>query len=497
MKFNFFLENEEATKQFGEDFALCLKIGDLITLKGDLGAGKSSLARSIIRTLSNDNNMDIPSPTFTLVQNYELERFNIAHADIYRISSSDEIDELGFEDALQDGAMLVEWPQKAEGRLDDAAFSVELLHENHGRRLYIEAVGDAATRLKHTLTVRQFLKNNGRGDVERRYFTGDASARSYETLRDNHKIEILMNAPEMEMPDNAAISYAKIAHLATNIKQFIGTDWLINNNGFTVPQIAAYDIKNGLLISNDLGRDGIIDDERQPIIERYIACAELLAEFHQKQWPDFSQFDDFSMTIPHYDQSVMNAEISLLPDWYLGYAGLDQFDAPKRALFFAQWQPYLDILVSSQSSFVMRDYHSPNIIWRSDKKGHDRIGLIDFQDGQIGSTAYDLVSLAQDARVRISQDLEQQVLNAYCVARNAKKRPFDEQAFRLSYSIAGAQRGSKLLGLFVRLYIRDGKPGYLKHLPHMQEYLLRNLAHPDLENLRLFYEQYQLIQGAK
>ncbi|UJM43965.1 phosphotransferase [Bartonella henselae] len=168
-------------------------------------------------------------------------------------------------------------------------------------------------------------------------------------------------------------------------------------------------------------------------------------------------------------------------------------DQQQRKAFFTCWQPYLDRLTQGENTFVMRNYHSPNILWRTQKEGFARIGLIDFQDGLIGRTAYDLVSLAKDARVFISPTREAKILDAYCNARHQASRPFKESEFRKLYAFAGTQRASKILGIFARLYGRDGKSSYLQYLLHVQDYLARNLSHPMLAPLQSFYQKIGLL----
>jgi len=148
MVITFLLDGEKATQRFGAAFAACLQRGDLVTMSGDLGAGKSTLARAIIRTLARDETLEVPSPTFTIAQAYEDLPLPVMHADLYRISMAEEVDELGFEQALEDGVLLVEWPQKAQGFLPSAQFAVTLAHEGGIRRLTLQAEGKAARRLK-------------------------------------------------------------------------------------------------------------------------------------------------------------------------------------------------------------------------------------------------------------------------------------------------------------------------------------------------------------
>ncbi|WP_455474167.1 tRNA (adenosine(37)-N6)-threonylcarbamoyltransferase complex ATPase subunit type 1 TsaE [Bartonella sp. B30(2025)] len=498
MNFSFFLENEEATKLFAQDLALALKPGDLVTLQGDLGTGKSTIARTLIRTLANDNTLDVPSPTFTLAQNYQLPQFEIIHADFYRLSMEEEIDELGLHEAREQNILLVEWPEKSANLLGPVTFAITLQYEDKsfGRRVNLTSAEHSIERLQRSFAIRTFLTTHKRGHVHRRLLACDASARKYEILDDGHHQEVLMDAQTMEMAQKIDPSYATMTHLAKDIRQFVGISKLILENGFSAPHIFVEDLEKGLLILEDLGREGLLDKAGNPIEERYIACSELLASFHQKSWTSEKQFATFLLKIPFYDCQAMQSELSLLLDWYLPFKTQRTLDQQQRKAFFNCWQHYLDDLIQGEETFVMRDYHSPNILWCAQREGHARIGLLDFQDGLKGSTSYDLVSLAQDARLFISPTLEAKILDAYCNARHQAPRPFNEDEFRKLYAFAGAQRVSKILGIFVRLHKRDGKSSYLKFLPHMQDYLSRNLSHPTLAPLQSFYQEFGLLSKA-
>ncbi len=121
-----------------------------------------------------------------------------------------------------------------------------------------------------------------------------------------------------------------------------------------------------------------------------------------------------------------------------------------RAGFARAWNAALDRLAASEDTLMLRDFHSPNIIWRGERSGHDRLGIIDFQDALIGPSAYDVASLAMDARVTVPPEIEKQTRRAYVAARHAAGA-FDEEAFGEAYAIMAAQRNSKILGIFVRL----------------------------------------------
>jgi aminoglycoside/choline kinase family phosphotransferase len=128
-------------------------------------------------------------------------------------------------------------------------------------------------------------------------------------------------------------------------------------------------------------------------------------------------------------------------------------------------------------------------MWIPAREGLQRVGLLDFRDALAGPAAYDLVSLLQDARLDVPEALEAELLARYCAARGASDRQFSSDEFRTQYATLGAQRNSKILGIFARLAKRDGKRGYLAHIPRVARYLRRDLAHPFLAALRRFYER--------
>lgn len=490
-----FLPDEAATIRLGQDLALALQPGDVLALHGDLGAGKSTLARSLIRTLANDAKLEVPSPTFTLVQSYEA-RFPVHHFDLYRLSSAEELDELGFDEMLEQGAALVEWPERADTRLPETAARIELLERDSGRLLRITAQGGLGARIARSLAIRDFLARSGWGEANRAQFIGDASARSYEIVtRDGHAPRVLMNAPPLVLgpPVRDGKSYAEIAHTARTVAAFVAIDHALAERGVTVPAIDAQDLENGFLLMEHLGTEHFLV-EGKPVAARYRAAAELLAAIHGRQWPSRIELAaGVAHQVPDFDRDAMMIEVELLLDWYFPAMTGRNADDAVRAGFRQVWNGLFDRLDKAEKSIVLRDYHSPNIIWRAERAGHDRCGIIDFQDALIGHSAYDVASLAMDARVTVPPEIEAEALAAYVAARRAAG-PFDAEAFAEAYAIMAAQRNSKILGIFIRLDRRDGKPAYLKHLPRIRDYLGRALAHPALAPLRDFYQRHGLIE---
>src|SRR6516164_3385972 len=124
--FTLTVPNKAALAAFMADIAAALEPGDLVTLSGDLGAGKTTFARALIRHLAGDETIEVPSPTFTLLQTYDLPRFRLVHADLYRTSGPSELAELGFEDLGEDSVTLLEWPDRAAGLLPPDRLDIAL-----------------------------------------------------------------------------------------------------------------------------------------------------------------------------------------------------------------------------------------------------------------------------------------------------------------------------------------------------------------------------------
>ena len=285
------------------------------------------------------------------------------------------------------------------------------------------------------------------------------------------------------------VPYSQVAHLAEDVRPFVGVASALTEAGFNAPAIEAADLESGLLLVSDLGGGQIITGDREPITERYEAAVDCLVALHACQWSDTLPVADGEPdhAVPPYSKRAMLAEVSLLPKWYaprrMGRALTDV----ETAQFDAVWSDFTDTLAENETTLVLRDYHSPNIIWQDDAEGTNRIGLIDFQDAVMGPSAYDVASLAQDARVDMPEALEARLLDRYCIARHSGDAPFDERTFRAAYAIMAAQRATKIAGIFVRLAERDGKDGYLKHLPRIEAYIERSLRHPALANYAIWW----------
>ena len=194
--------------------------------------------------------------------------------------------------------------------------------------------------------------------------------------------------------------------------------------------------------------------------------------------------------LPIYDIEAMLVEVELALDWYAPAVARVTTPSGARMQFLAIWRDLLAPVLAEPTTWTLRDYHSPNLYWLARRHGLKRIGLIDFQDAVMGPPAYDLASLLQDARVDVPEHLEMRLAALYMRRRAAVDSAFDAGRFAAAYAAMGAQRATKILGIFARLDKRDGKPQYLRHLPRIERYLARNLAHPLLRPLALWYQNH-------
>ena len=495
--FSLALANENATANLMADLALLIGAGDVITLSGDLGAGKTAAARALIRYLAGDPGIEVPSPTFTLAQSYELPPFPLVHADLYRINDATELEEIGLSPLPEGVVALIEWPERAQNALPPDRIDIALSHRpalgSTARAAEITGFGKAAAQVARLAMLRQFLTGAGYVEEKRQRMPGDASTRSYARLFRGDRSVILMNSPRR--PDGPAIydgkPYSAAVHLAEDVKPFVAIANGLRERGLSAPAIHHADLDAGFLITEDFGREGFVEgDPPRPIAERYEAATDLLAALHGEPLPEILPLaPQITYTIPRFDIDAMLVEIGLMLEWYLPDRHAEPTDN-LRAEFVTQWRDLLARTTATQPTWVLRDFHSPNLIWLNERSGICKVGVIDFQDAVLGPAAYDLVSLLQDARLDVPEQLELALLTRYIKARHATDGAFDPAGFAETYAIMSAQRNTRLLGTFARLNRRDGKPQYLRHQPRIWTYLTRSLAHPVLSGIRGWYAEH-------
>jgi len=490
------LPDEAATLALAKWVAGFARRGDFIALCGDVGAGKTTFARGFLRALLDDPELEAPSPTFTLMQVYQAPEFPVVHADFYRLRGAAELAQLGWDEAIEGAVTLVEWPDRAAEALPpdrlEIEFVFDLAHGADFRRAEVRAFGALAVRYGRARAIEALLRRAGWAEARRVYLQGDASVRAYERLTaSDGQTAILMISPPR--PDGPILRYGKpyaaIAKLSPDIRAFLAMAEGLRALGYSSPRVFAHSVADGLALIEDFGAETIAD-ERGPNAARYAEATALLADLHGRTPPRELPADGETYALPVYNAEAMLVEVELALDWYAPAVARTNPPSGARMQFLALWRDVLAPILAQPTTWTLRDYHSPNLHWLESRHGLQRLGLIDFQDAVLGPPAYDLASLLQDARVEVPDDLELRLLALYARRRAGADAAFDAEAFAASYAVMGAQRATKILGIFARLDKRDGKPQYLRHLPGVERRLAKNLAHPLLQPLKLWYQAH-------
>lgn len=493
MQFTRRFDSAAALEDFAAELSLFARPGMVLLLKGDLGTGKSTFARAFIRALAGGAEFDVPSPTFTLVQTYDETRVPVAHADLYRIGSLQELDELGFDDLKKTHVLAVEWPEKMLDQRHADRLLIELSGSGNHRDASITAAGAWEQALARNDAINAFLGTTRWSRAERRFLEGDASFRRYETLQLGAEQAILMDMPAR--PDGPPVKYGKpysaIAHLAEDIRAVIAINGVLCERGYSAPRAEAYDLAQGFAVMEDLGRHvygGMMragDDMAEPMR----AAVAVLADMASRDWPQDVPLDGETYCVPPYDVEAQLIEVDLLPSWFWPHLNGSEIPSAARVEFEALWMELLPLTQKGHRVWALRDYHSPNLLWLPEREGLARVGIIDTQDALMGHPAYDLASMLQDARVDVDPAFADDLYAHYCALR--KDDPlFERVEFDVAFAILGAQRATKILGIFARLSKRDGKHGYLRHIPRVSRYLERNLAHPRLAGLKRWFDTH-------
>ncbi len=493
----FRLENasEAELATLAEALAPRLRPGDFIALYGELGAGKTAFARALIRTLLANPQEEVPSPTFALVQPYESARFPIVHFDFYRLADPEEATELGVDEALARGLAIAEWPERLGSRLPGDRLDIRFDDGDsvHTRNATVTGHGGWIGRLERLTAAQRFITESGWAGARQSYVNGDASVRSYSRLAREGDSVILMDwqkAPDGP-PIRANLPYSRIAHLAEDVRPFVAVAQALREAGLAAPEIYAADLARGFLLIEDFG-DAVftrLSAQGADMLPLYRLAVDALLVLRRNPPPAAMAYDGGTHTLPAYDREALGIETELLVDWFLPAVRGCETSLAVREDFASLWGAPFDWLLTQPAGWVQRDYHSPNLVLREVGEGLQRLGILDFQDAMRGHPAYDLVSLLQDARLDLPPDLESELLAYYCANAAAQEPDYDEAAFFRAYRLLGAQRNTKILGIFARLARRDGKRAYLQHMPRVARYLASDLQHCDLAALKSWYER--------
>lgn len=489
------LDGEEATAALAGTLALWARPGFVIALEGELGAGKSVLARAFIGALFQAGaESDVPSPSFSLVQVYEETRVPVFHADLFRLSGAAEIAELGLAEMAASHCGLVEWADRLARPLSADTLHIRLSGTGRRRRAEMTASGGWVQALARNGELERFIGIEPMSLGSRRFFEGDASARRYEKVRAEGEELLLMDMAQR--PDGPPVKdgrpYSAIAHLAEGITAVIAVNRHLEEKGYSAPRTVKADLSRGFALIENLGGKvyGRMMLEGADMGEPLETAVAVLADMAGREWPGTAEAAPGVVhRLQPYDRQALLIETDLLPRWFLPHARGTAATPAMLASFTAAWERLVPLTMPARPVWTLRDYHSPNLIWIPEREGLRRVGLIDTQDAVLGHPAYDLVSLAQDARVDMTEEMQDHIAGHYCALRE-QQGGFDREAFLASYAVLGAQRATKILGIFARLSKRDGKHGYLRHMARVSGYLRGNLAHPALGELKDWYETH-------
>ena len=296
-----------------------------------------------------------------------------------------------------------------------------------------------------------FLAANGWAGAAILPLAGDASFRRYFRVAEGDRRAVLMDAPPPHEDPGPFLAVAR---------------WL-HERGFPAPEIFVSDLDHGLVLIEDFGDDRMreaIDADPASAADLYRRAVDVLIRLREHA----------PAGLAPYDHAVLHREAALLIDWYCPAIGI----AADASGYVAAWDAVFDQAIAAEPITVLRDYHAENLMLIGDRG----LGLLDFQDALAGHPAYDLVSLLQDARRDVEPEIEQAMLAHYRAATRA------DPAFDAAYHILGAQRNAKIIGIFTRLWQRDGKPRYPALCPRVWRYLEQDLAHPALAPVKSWFD---------
>ncbi len=313
--------------------------------------------------------------------------------------------------------------------------------------------------------IQSFLAEAGFGAAQLTYLAADASFRRYGRLAGGPRRALLMDAP----PERE------------DVGPWLAVDRHLRALGFSAPEVYAADEAAGLLLIEDFGDETFTRALAGGADEAalYDLAIDVLAALH-----GVPEAEAVPAWLPPYDDDLLLGEAALFTDWYMPEVLGVPTPAEQREDYLALWRAALASAQAGPRTLVLRDYHVDNLMRLAGRSGIAACGVLDFQDAVAGHRAYDLISLVEDARRDLGSGIAERAWLRYAL----RAPDFDSEAFQAAAAVLAAGRNAKIIGIFTRLWRRDGKPGYLAHIPRVWRLLEADLAHPALAALKAWFD---------
>jgi len=326
-----------------------------------------------------------------------------------------------------------------------------------------------------------FIKKTAWKKADVALLAGDASFRKYYRLHPTDEMLGMQSTVLMDAPPKSE-----------NVKPFVAIAERLRSLGYSAPKILSSHLLKGFLLLEDFGDHSYNSLIREtPVREHeiYSAAIDFLVDLHGRGLRNPLPVDaKKTYRVGKYNAAALLKEANLLTEWTA--TAVLGVDSDRDMAFESLWKKPFSMLKEEGPVLVLRDFHADNLMWIPTKVNLQRVGLLDFQDALLGHPAYDLVSLLQDARRDVPLVLEEAMIKRYLKGRERAGALVDEASFRAAYAVLGAQRNIKIVGIFTRLFMRDGKEEYLNLIPHVWKLVERNLWLEELKPLESWLNLY-------
>ena len=463
-------------EELAKELTPLLTQGCLMTLNGQIGTGKTTLAKLLINNLTQTPHEDIVSPTFNLYHTYSSDNLEIAHYDFYRIESEMELLEIDLSESLTDKVCIIEWANKFKDLLPKDRIEISIKFIKNEREYIIRPLGKFREVVSSRNKIENFLCDLDINFTELQRLPGDASKRKYYRVTGSNNTMILMDAAQKS-------DIKSKTGLTNGIDDFIKIQEYLDSIDVRVPKLIETNKIDNIILEEDLGeycyKDILTKENYQ---ELYDPAIQTLIHISNIKHPKNISMNSNPHYIKEFDLDIYLNEAEIFIDYYWPFVNGNLCSVDKK-------QEFRDIMgelysnLTHDKTLMLRDFHSPNLLFLDNENAFRKCAVIDFQDALFGHPLYDLVSLINDARITIDVYQEKYLIELYKKDFSFHNVQFDSSSFMQQYHILGVQRSIKILGIFARLAILENNKDYIVHMPRVISYIKRTMYSGCIEEL--------------